>query len=222
MPVKTRTVRSLFSFQARPEAQAQIATPNSRSKKKRPIEAAFLCRFGLGAGYGSYSAATKMCSGRGDTSGNAQATVAAAQAAQARVRLAVAGFEVGVALDAHIHLRTGHHRFHAGFGVRACCCVLSLCLAQFGACCCSRLRRSGRGYGLGIGAACGHGGLQEGRAPRSTRSMYCPRLRGLSQQNSIRTDPGSAPKTAGAAGEAAFACCCQCKPEGAMTYFRLL
>ena len=212
MPAKTRTVRSLFSFQARPEAQAQIATPNSRSKKKRSIEAAFLCRFGLGAAYGSYFAATKMCSGRGDTSGNAQATVAAAQAAQARVGLAVTGFEVGVALDAHIHLRTGHHRLYTGFGVRACCRVLGLGLAQFRACCGSRLRRSGRGYGLGISAACGHGGLQEGRAPRSTRSAYCPRLRGLSQQISIRTDPGQAPKLRGAAVEAAFACCWNCKP----------
>ena len=56
------------------------------------------------------------------TSGNgrydAQALIALAEAAQARVGLAVTGLEIRLAAAADVHFRTRQHRFHAGFAGR--------------------------------------------------------------------------------------------------------
>ena len=107
---------------------------------------------------------------RGVGGGHTQAVVAAAQAAQARVGLAIAGLEVGVALDAHVHLRAGHHRLHAGFGVGPGGGVFGLRLAQLGPAALAGDVEAGaepvaarRRDGLGVRAACGHGGWQAGR-----------------------------------------------------------
>ena len=62
--------------------------------------------------------------------GRGQALVALAQAGQARVGLAVAGLEVGLAAPADVHLRARHHRLGAGPGGRPCGGVLGLGLAQ--------------------------------------------------------------------------------------------
>jgi small ligand-binding sensory domain FIST len=68
----------------------------------------------------------------GNVRGQGHAGVAFAQPRHAQVGLAVAGLEVGVAADAHVHLGAGHHRPHAGFGIGPCGGVFGLGLAQLG------------------------------------------------------------------------------------------
>jgi hypothetical protein len=86
-------------------------------------------------------------SGGGRRRCDTEAGVAATQPAKAGIRLAIPCLEVGVASDAHVHLRTRHHRFDAGFRVRAGGGVLGLRLAE--------LDTGGRGGGW-RGAASGH------------------------------------------------------------------
>ena len=93
-------------------AQAEAEAARARTRKPRRRGPHFLRRTGAGPERSEVLGGERRGRLRG------QALVALAQAGKARIGLAVAGLEVGLAAAAHVHLRARHHRLHAGLAGR--------------------------------------------------------------------------------------------------------